>query len=111
MAKVKVWDGTEVVAAVEYNENLDRWNGSNWCDGSMGHHRGITRLMDGRYVLIHGTDYEGERDAGYIIPAKQALQEILQAGAESLLDEPKFAELKELREKSLVSEWEASEAK
>lgn len=104
---VNVYDENgRVIARVEANNNLDRWDGSNWTCGSTGRHKGITRLKDGRYVLIHTTQWQGERDTAEIISAEQALQEILQAEATELLDEPKFAELKELWEKSLVGEME-----
>ena len=96
----------DVIARVGYNQNLDRWDGSNWTCGSTGRHKGLTRLEDGRYVLIHGTQWQGERDTAEIISADQALQEILHADATDLLEEPKFAELKELWEKSLVGEME-----
>jgi len=103
---VNVYDCDEVVARVEYNSNLDHWDGNNWTSGSTGRHKGITRLKDGRYVLIHGTQWQGESDSAEIISADEALQEILQSGSSDLLDEPKFADLKELWEKSLVEEME-----
>ena len=105
---VNVYDeyGETVVARVEYNSNLDHWDGSNWTCGSTGRHKGLTRLADGRYVLIHGTQWQGERDTAEIISAEQALQEVLHADATELLEEPKFAELRELWEESLVGEME-----
>ena len=109
MSRVNVYDGEEVIAAVEYNANLDRWDGNNWTSGSTGRHKGLTRLKDGRYVLIRGTQWQGERDTGEIISADQALQEILQAEAAELLEKPMFAELKAMRDKTLATEWEATE--
>lgn len=103
--RVNVYDEEgEVIARVRYNENLDYWNGRNWQNGGMGRHKGITKLKDGRYVLIHGTDWQGERDYAEIISAKQALQEILKSGNSELLDTKKFAELKKLYEKYLLEE-------
>jgi len=91
---------------VEANNNLDWWDGSNLTCGSTGRHKGLTRLSDCRYVLIHTTQWQGERDYAEIISEKQALQEILEADAVELLEEPKFAELKKLWEESKIKEME-----
>jgi len=89
----------------EYGEVIERVEcTSNWTTGTAA--TGITRLADGRYVLIYGGDWQNELDAAEVIDADGALQEILQAEATELLEEPKFAELKKLWEKSLVDEME-----
>ena len=69
----------DVIARVRYNQNLDYWDGRNWQNGGVGRHKGITKLRDGRYVLIHGTNWQGEKDWAEIISPEQALQEILKA--------------------------------
>jgi len=99
MSKVNVLDEEgNVVARVEYNSNLDHWDGSNWTAGSMGIHKGITKLKDGRYVLIHGSDWQGDQSYGEIISKEQAIQEIVK-GNVLLIKEKKFADLNELYEK------------
>lgn len=105
--RVNVFDEFgDVVARVRYNSCLDYWDGRNWTNGGLGHHKGLTKLKDGRYVIIYGTDWQGERDYAEIITSEQALQEILKSGHEELLDTKKFRELKELYEyeKILVDE-------
>jgi len=97
-------DDNNVVARVRYNQNLDFWDGRNWSCGALGRHKGLTKLKDGRYVLIHGSDYEGERDYGEIISPQRALQEILKSGNTELLKLKKFKELKELYDKTMVDE-------
>ena len=105
MSKVNVYDDNgDIVARVEYNDNLDHWDGSNWTSGSTGRHLGLTKLQDGSYVLIHGTQWQGERDHAEIVSADQALQEILQSGNAELLEERRFSELKELYKQSLIGE-------
>lgn len=94
--RVRVVDGDEVVAMVRYNSNLDYWDGRNWTCGGTGCHKGLTKLKDGRYVLIHGSDWQGVRDHAEIISTDQALQEILKSGNTELLDTKKFKALKEL---------------
>jgi translation initiation factor IF-1 len=94
----------EVVAQVKYSENLDFWDGSNYTCGSTGRHKGLTRLKSGDYVLVHGTQWQGERDHAEIITAEEALQEILRSGNIELLEEKRFAELKELYEKTMLEE-------
>ena len=96
----------EVVARVRYNQNLDFWDGRNFTCGSTGRHKGLTKLKDGRYVLIHGTQWQGEKDWAEIISPEQALQEILKSGNTELLETKKFRELKELYEKQMVDEEE-----
>jgi len=99
MAKVNVTENGIVVAEVEYNSILDHWDGSNWTSGSTGRHLGITKLKKlDSFVLIHGTQWQGEQDTAEIVTDEEALQAILQAGQEKLLSEPKYSRLKELWE-------------
>ena len=79
----------EVIARVRYNQNLDFWDGRNFTCGSTGRHKGLTKLKDGRYVLIHGTQWQGEKDYAIVISAEQALQEILKSGNHDLLETKK----------------------
>ena len=98
---VNVYEGYKVIARVRYSNNLDVWDGHNWSCGRVGHHKGITQLKDGRFVLIHGSDWQGEQDAGEIITAGQAVQEILEAGKDELLE--KFG-LEKIARESLIEE-------
>ncbi len=106
--RINVYEGPEyrerVVARVRYNNLLDYWDGSNWTNGGTGMHKGITKLKDGRYVIIIGSQWQGARDYGYIVSPEEALQEILKSGNHDLLETKKFRELKELYEKELVAE-------
>ena len=97
MSKVPVYDECgNVVARVEYNQNLDYWNGSNWTCGSTGHHRGLTKLKDGRFVLIHGTQWQGERDYADIISERRAIELILESDdIDNLLLDKRFACLRD----------------
>lgn len=63
-----------IIADVEYNNNLDVWNGSNWQSGGTGKHKGLTRLEDGRFVLIFGSDWQGVETYGVVIDEDVALQ-------------------------------------
>lgn len=81
---VNVYEDGKVIARVKYTDNLDIWDGHNWCRGT-GRHLGLTRLKDGRFVLVHGTQWEGERPYAEIISEDQALQEILKADNDELL--------------------------
>ncbi|MBW2084421.1 MAG: hypothetical protein JRI54_00095 [Deltaproteobacteria bacterium] len=104
--RVNVYEGKKVIARVRYNQNLDFWNGQDWTCGSVGRHKGLTKLRDGRYVLIHGTQWQGERDYAEIISAEQALQEILRSQNLNLLETKKFRELKQLYEEQMAEEEE-----
>ena len=96
----------KVIARVRYNQNLDFWDGRNFTCGSTGRHKGLTRLKDGRNVLIYGTQWQGEKDYAIVISAEQALQEILKSGNLDLLETKKFRELRELYEQQMVAEEE-----
>jgi hypothetical protein len=97
MAKVNVYEGGKVIARVEYNDNLDYWDGKNWTCGSMGRHLGLTRLRkSGKYVLIHGTDFQGEQDRAEIVTDEEAYQAIVSSGNIELLE--KFPDLQRFEE-------------
>ena len=97
-------DDGNVIAQVEYNNALDYWDGNNFTCGSAGHHKGITKLEDGRYVIIYGTQWQGERNYAKVVSDKEALQEILKSGNEKLLDNNKYVSLKKLMEENLIKE-------
>lgn len=94
----------EVIARVKYNQDLDYWDGRNFTNGGTGRHLGLTKLKDGNYVLIHGTQWEGEKDFGVIATAEEVLQEIIKSDSLELLEKKKYAELKELYEAKMVEE-------
>ena len=50
----------EVIARVRYNSNLDYWDGHNWSNGGVGRHKGLTKLKNGQYVLINGSNWQGD---------------------------------------------------
>ena len=94
MAAVNVWasEGDKrVVAQVQYRHNLDSWDGP-------GRHKGITKLRDGRHVIIYGTEYPNEKDYALVVTPEEALREILESGNMYLLKETKFESLKLLYE-------------
>ena len=97
MGKVNVYEDGKVIARVQYNDNLDYWDGKNWTCGSMGRHLGLTRLRkSGRYVLIHGTDFQGEQGRAEIITEEEAYQAIVSSGNTQLLE--KFPDLQRFEE-------------
>lgn len=97
MAKVNVYEDGRVIARVEYNSNLDFWDGSNWTCGSTGRHLGLTRLRkSGQYVLIHGTQWQGEQDSAEIVTEEEAYQAIVSSGNTELLE--KFPDLLKFEE-------------
>lgn len=91
-----------VIARVEYNSKLDYWDGRNWTNGGVGRHLGITRLRDGQYVLIYGTQWQGEQCYGLTVTDREALNEILSSGNEELLEKKMFAPLKQLMKEALI---------
>lgn len=108
MDKVSVYESDlkegPVIARVNSNRNLDHWNGSDWSDGGLGTHLGITQLRDGRYVLIHSTQWQGERDWAEVVTDQVALQAILKSGNDYLLEQSRFRRLQTLAAESLIAE-------
>jgi hypothetical protein len=106
--RVNVYDNRherrEVIARVRYNQNLDYYNGADFQNGGFGRHKGLTKLKDGRYVIIIGTDWQGQQDHAYVVAPDEALQEILRSQNLELLKTKKFKELKRLYEKTLPAE-------
>ncbi|CBH21381.1 protein of unknown function [Acetoanaerobium sticklandii] len=102
MSKVNVYEREEyersIIARVEYNNNLDFWDGRNMCNGGAGRHKGITKLRDGRFVIIDGTDWQGETTTAYVVSDREALEEILESGNVYLLESRRFKKLKEMSE-------------
>ena len=108
--RINVYEGEEfreqIIARVRYNTDLDYWDGNNMGNGGTGMHKGITKLKDGRYVIIIGSQWEGAKDYAYVVSAEEALQEILKSHNEQLLETEKYAELKILREEMMIGEEE-----
>jgi hypothetical protein len=98
-----IYGGSEgiVIAQVEYNSNLDHWDGYNWTCGETGRHLGVTQLEDKRFVLIHGTQWQGEKAWAEVVTDEKALQAILKHDESEL---NAFPELVELRDKTILSE-------
>jgi len=92
----------EVVGEVEYNADLDFWDGRNNTCGSTGRHKGLTQLQTCEYVLIHGTQWQGERDHAEIISPEQAVKEIIASGNHELFES--FPDLAELRKTVMKQE-------
>lgn len=99
----------DVIARVRYNAVLDYWDGSNHQNGGRGLHKGLTKLRDGSYVVIIGSDWQGSRDYAYVVSPEEALQEILKSDNGHLLDTKKYRELKALYEATMIDEEEDDE--
>lgn len=74
MVLIPVFEDGKVIAQVEENNNLDFWDGRNYTSGSTGRHLGYTRLQSGKWVLIHGTQWQGERASAEVVSAEDLIQ-------------------------------------
>jgi len=93
--KVAVYENGKILAIVEINRNLDGDAGNSGFDGI---HLGLTRLNDGRYVLISSSQWEGDEQSAEVITSDKAFDYICQTGNYYLLNDPKFADLKPMLE-------------
>ena len=82
MATVRCFDGDDVIGMVEYTDNLDYWDGSNHTCGSAGRHLGIGKTQDGGFYLVHGTQWQGERDSAEIVSEQEAKATVLKHNPE-----------------------------
>ena len=90
---VNVYENGIKIASVTYNDNLDYWDGHNNTCGSIGRHKGLTQLKkSGKYVLIHGTQHQDEKDYGVVLTPEEACQEVMRSRNYELFD--KFKGLK-----------------
>lgn len=94
---------SEVVGRVRYNEDLDYWDGSRYGNGGVGYHKGITKLKDGRYVIIFGSEHQESRDYAVIVNKEAALYAILESNHLELLEDKKYRELKDMYNNLLES--------
>jgi putative transposon-encoded protein len=68
-------DNSAIIGRVEYNEKLDFWDGHNFTCGQTGRHLGYTRLKkSGKWVLIHGTQWQGEQSSAHVCSAEELIQ-------------------------------------
>lgn len=91
--KVGIYEETRTIGEVEYNQNLDYWDGSNWRNGGIGSHLGVAKWKD-EYVIIYGTDLEGHRDYAEKISPKEAYK-LIKEFKPALFEEEEFEELLE----------------
>ena len=87
-----------VIGRVRYNSILDYWDGRSWTSGALGMHKGLTKLKNGSFVIIIGSDWEDSKDYAYTVSPKEALNEILKSGNVRLIYLSRFKKLKELYE-------------
>lgn len=105
---VPVLENGKVVARVDYNDALDYWDGHNYTCGSTGRHMGYTRLKSGKWVLIHGSQWQGEQDSAEVVSAEELVQAAARTGK---LDElvKNYPELKEMLPDSEAEEPDVEE--
>lgn len=98
-------DDNEVIGRVNYSTNLDFYDGNDFSCGNTGCHKGLTKLINGNFVLINISDLEGTHDYAEIISIEQALQEILKSNNLQLLYEDRFSNLNKLYKDLLNSDF------
>ena len=96
----------ELIGVVNYSENLDFYDGRNFQNGGFGYHKGLTKLKNGSYVIIIGSNWEDVQDYAYVVSDKEALREIIESGNLELLKEGRFKKLRMLYEETMIIEEE-----
>src|SRR5215470_13207237 len=72
------------IGRVSYNANLDYWDGRNHTCGSTGRHLGIGKTRSGKFFLVHGTQWQGERDYAKIVSEQEAKEAVMRRDYTSL---------------------------
>jgi len=102
MVAVTLYDGDKIIGTVKYNNLLDMWNGRNWQNGGVGRHKGFVKLKDGRYAIIYGSNWVGEKSYAKIVPKKDIIDEIIRIQDYKLLE--KYPDLLETYKKEYIHE-------
>lgn len=100
--KINVYEDGEIIENVSLSRNLDYWDNEYncMCNGDFDMHRGVTRLTDGRIVIIFSfsnNNYGGIiiEDYGMVITKEQAIEYIVESGQLHILNQNRFADLKQ----------------
>jgi phosphomannomutase len=92
---VKLYKNDEIIGDVEYNENLDRWDGQNYTNGGRCMHKGWGYLEEEeQFYIIIGSDWQGTQDYAYCVSAEQLIREMIDS--ENTRDIDKYPELQEI---------------
>lgn len=74
MAMVAVYEDGVIIATVEYNHRLDRWDGHDFTNGGLGRHLGITKLEDEKVYFFEPLEKEiSVEDMQKIVDANEKL--------------------------------------
>jgi hypothetical protein len=84
---VPLHDGERVIGRVYYRDNLDHWDGHNYTCGSTGRHLGIGKTKSGKFFLVHGTQWQGERDYAEVVSEAEAKDQVMRVGDNKLYRE------------------------
>lgn len=86
LRRVNVYDEQgKIIGRVKVNRNLDTWYHNDYCYLECpGMHKGVTRLINGRYVFILTYDWD-EDDFAEITTEEEVIKEILDSGNDQLL--------------------------
>lgn len=84
---VPLHEGESVIGKVSYTDNLDYWDGRNHTCGSTGRHLGVGRTKDGKYFLVHGTNWQGEQDYAEVVSEQEAKEAVMRRGYDRLYRE------------------------
>jgi hypothetical protein len=85
-------ENNEIIADVEYNQNLDRWDGRNYTNGGLGMHKGFGYLEEeNQFYIIVGSQWQGAQNYAYCVSTETLIREIIDSGNIDQID--KFPEL------------------
>lgn len=85
----------DVIGDVEYNDNLDYWDGRNMTNGGSGRHLGFGQIESGEFYLIYGTQWQKEVDRAEIVSARKIVVEVIKSdkAPDEFVDYPELVEI------------------
>jgi hypothetical protein len=89
-------ENEEIIGDVEYNNDLDYWDGHNHTNGGTGRHKGFGQLDSGEFYIIHGTQWQGESNYARLTSPEEIVKEAIRTSNVDMLE--KYEELMEIYE-------------
>jgi hypothetical protein len=92
----------EIIGDVEYNENLDSWDGRNYSNGGVGMHKGFGYLEEeDQFYIIIGSQWQGSQDYAYICSEEELIREMIDSDNSEEIE--KYPELQEVYERDFIT--------
>lgn len=92
---IPLYNGSnDIIGEVDYNQDLDYWDGRNWTNGGVGKHKGFGQLDDGRFYIIYGSQWQGDMSYARICSKEKLIKEMIKSSNSKYIED--YPELEEI---------------